>query len=702
MRFVTRLSSILSFAVLTASAGETLRTFDAIDDFTERETPDSAAFEVTGRVLSNTPSPNTSEVILADESGARLEFYRFNELSQPTPGDTIRATGLACVSKNLEPYVRIDDFTVLKHAARPEPACVRLSEITAKGHHLMTVRTEGSVIDVFPDEIDRRYLIILLKDDDVVMPVSLSLDVFGDRHDLIDARIRVTGVYRRTVGGVRKFSWPNLVPHASSDLEVLAPPPADPFALPPLEKRLYLTSEDIARMTKRTVSGTVLAIWSDDRAMIRTTDGRIVNLTFAHDAPLPVCGETIIAAGLPETDRFRINLAAVRWKRTAEQACTDEIPDEGTASVFWSDQKSRSINAEIHGRLLAVRGVVRTLPSPGDNDLRFILDTGDLAIPVDTTSTPAALNGLRIGCSIRVTGRCLLLADSEGPFYRSSRIRGLALVVRAASDIVILDRPSWWTPLRLLAVISVLLITLVAVYIWNRTLRRLADRRGRALYREQVAHAIAEFKTDERTRLAVELHDSLSQTLAGVACHLAVGDTNVEKDATTAKAYLATARKMLTSCRTELRQCLFDLRSDTLEEPDFAVAVRKTLAQLECDATVIVRFNVPRSRLKDTTAHAILAIVRELTGNAIRHGGATEVKVAGALEPDRLLFSVRDNGCGFDPASCDGPAQGHFGLEGIRNRIEKLSGAFTIDSRPGTGTKAVVSIPLPQMKSGKR
>ena len=244
-------------------------------------------------------------------------------------------------------------------------------------------------------------------------------------------------------------------------------------------------------------------------------------------------------------------------------------------------------------------------------------------------------------------------------------------------------------------VISILVAALIAVYIWNRILQKLVTRRGRELYREQVAHAIAEFKTGERTRLAVELHDSLSQALAGIACHVAASAKTLVANPTVARRCIETAEKMLNSCRTELRQCLFDLRSDTLEEPDFSVAIKKTLEQLDGKAAINVRFNVPRRRLKDTTAHAILAIVRELTGNAIRHGSATEVKVAGCLDQGCILFSVRDNGSGFDKDNCDGPLQGHFGLEGIRNRLEKMHGTFSIDSKPGEGAKATITIPLP-------
>jgi len=680
-----------------ASDGKRLHSLAEIRAFTEDATPRSASFELTGKVLSTSPLTETMEVILSDSSGGRLQVFRFLDLSQPEPGDTITASGVANVSSNHEPYISIDDFTVIERGAAPEPEQVRLSETNARTHHLALIQTEGLVIDAFPDEIDRRYMILLLKDKDVVVPIPLLLDIFGDRSDLVDATIKVTGIYRRTVGGVRKFAWPNITPRTPSDIEVVSPPPKDPFTAPPIGSRLYLTSEEIAQMSKRSVAGEVLATWSGDRAMLRTDDGMIVNIKLAHGTPLPPCGESVVAAGLPETDLFRINLTAARWKSAAKPPRTQEDEKvESAQTALWYDKRQSSLRGEAYGKLLSARGIVRTLPSPdGSDDLRFNLDTGDMSIFVDVTSNSSVVKDLQIGSTVQVTGRCILLADAGRRNYSSAKVTGLALIIRSPGDIVVLNRPSWWTLQRLTVVISVLIAALIAVYIWNRALKRLASRRGRELYREQVAHAIAEFKTDERTRLAVELHDSLSQALSGVACHMTVGAAAFDSDPATARHYLATARKMLNSCRTELRQCLFDLRSDTLEEQDFSAAIRKTLDQLESDANVSIRFNVPRQRLKDTTAHAILAIVRELTGNAIRHGNATDVKIAGCIEPGRIVFSVKDNGTGFDPANCDGPVQGHFGLEGIRNRLEKLDGTLVIESTPGAGAKATVTIPLP-------
>ena len=697
MRYVCFLSLVFTFVSTVAADEQGLHSLAEINTFIEDASPRSAPFELTGKVLSTSPLPETGEIILSDSSGERLQLFRFLNLSQPNPGDTIMAFGVANISVNHEPYLSLDDFKVIKHGPAPEPVIVRLSELNASVHHLTLVRTEGIVIDTFPDEIDRRYMILLLKDKNVVVPVPIARDAFGDRSDLVDATIRVTGIYRRTVSSVRKFAWPNITPRSPEDIEIVTPPPKDPFSAPPIEKRLYLTSEEIAQMSKRSVVGEVLATWAGDRAMLRTEDGQIVNIKLAHGEALPRCGETVVAAGQPETDLFRINLTAARWKTAADapRAKTEESA-ASVSTAFWDNNGLKSINGQIHGALLRVRGIVRTLPATDNtNDLRFTLDTGDMSFSVDVTSNPEIIDTLQIGCTVQVIGRCILLTDAGRQNYGSAKIKGLALIARSPADVVVLNRPSWWTMTRLTVVISLLLAALVGVYIWNRVLQNLVNRRGRELYREQVAHAVAEFKTDERTRLAVELHDSLSQALSGVACHMAVGAEAFDTDPKTARHYLATARKMLNSCRTELRQCLFDLRSDTLEEQDFSTAIRKTLGQLETSASIAIRFNVPRQRLKDTTAHAILAIVRELTGNAIRHGDATEVKIAGCIEPGRILFSVKDNGCGFDPEKCDGPIQGHFGLEGIRNRLEKLDGTFTIDSKPGDGTKATISIPLP-------
>lgn len=142
----------------------------------------------------------------------------------------------------------------------------------------------------------------------------------------------------------------------------------------------------------------------------------------------------------------------------------------------------------------------------------------------------------------------------------------------------------------------------------------------------------------------------------------------------------------------ELSRCLFDLKGPALGERDFAKAIRQTLTTLDLPDDMSVDVSVRRSRFDDTTAHAVLCIIRELAANALRHGHATSLAIAGAETDGIAEFSVTDNGCGFDPAHRPGAADGHFGLDGITDRVRRLGGTLDITSAPGKGTCAVIRI----------
>jgi len=152
------------------------------------------------------------------------------------------------------------------------------------------------------------------------------------------------------------------------------------------------------------------------------------------------------------------------------------------------------------------------------------------------------------------------------------------------------------------------------------------------------------------------------------------------------------ATHMLLSCREELRNCLWDLRNRALDEPDMAEAIRRTLKPQTGDAELSIRFSVPRKEISDDIAHIILRILRELASNAVRHGHASHVKIAGAYETGSFKLSVQDNGIGFDPLAAPGTIQGHYGLQGIRERIKAMNGTMEISSSPGNGCKIVLTL----------
>ena len=237
---------------------------------------------------------------------------------------------------------------------------------------------------------------------------------------------------------------------------------------------------------------------------------------------------------------------------------------------------------------------------------------------------------------------------------------------------------------------------LVLFLIWNASLRVLVERRGRELARKQVEAAHAKFKAIERMRLATELHDSVVQNLTGAALEIRAAQAALPAASEDSAPHLDIALKTINSSRAELRNCIWDLRNQALEKNDIDEAIRITLQPHIVDAKLHVRFNVPRRKIPDNAFHNILCIIRELVVNAVRHGHATTLKVAGTIDGDRLLFSVADDGCGFDPATRPGMEQGHFGLEGVMERVKALDGTADITSAPGKGTRIAINTPLPE------
>ena len=215
-----------------------------------------------------------------------------------------------------------------------------------------------------------------------------------------------------------------------------------------------------------------------------------------------------------------------------------------------------------------------------------------------------------------------------------------------------------------------------------------------------VADETTKAKLEERLSFAVTAARKVDDALyARLACQVAATESVLPTDPSLAATLLAAAGRMLDSCRSELRRCLFDLRSDALDARDFNAAIRTTLAPIVAGTDIRVRFDVRRAAFTESETHAILAIVRELVSNAIRHGQAKNILVAGEFHDGHLSFSVRDDGCGFEPGTQPGPSSGHFGLQGIRERIRSFGGTLVLESKSGGPTRAEVRLPVSQRQS---
>ena len=604
--------------------------------------------------------------------------------------------GLKKVDYGNEPYTVALHAQVLDRGTPPLPADRTIQDLSGNRDNLRLVRTSGTVIDCRADDADPDYIHLTLKDGPTTIPVSIFANDMDLVDSLIDARVSVVGTFNRTLQGVRRYSRP-FITSTFQDIKVVAPPPPIE-SIPVLERKIYLTPKDILSLGRRKISGEVIAVWQRNNLLLQDDDNRIVRIRLSHrNRTTPQAGQRTTICGYPETDQFNIILgtATIASRETAAHApAPPDRLSSPTPIITQAQPGSTTFNPAYYGKVVRLRGTIRSLPSQGNNEGRIGLDCDGHLISLDASSCPDAAEGLELGCTIEATGVCLFEMDDYDVQTDTPHVSGLTLVLRDRGDVEIVARPPWLTSMRFLAILLAMAGVLVLILIWNASLRVLAERRGRELARKQAEATNAKFKTLERTRLATELHDSVVQNLTGAAleiraAHAALGDGDTE-----AIPHLDIALKTINSSRAELRNCIWDLRSQALEQKDTDEAIRITLQPHLGEAKLHIRFNVSRRRIPDSEFHSIICIIRELVINAIRHGGATAIKVAGALDRDRILFSVNDDGRGFDPESRPGMEQGHFGLEGVTERAKALDGTLTIKSTPGKGTHISVNVAL--------
>lgn len=582
------------------------------------------------------------------------------------------------------------------------PPLVTATEMHEPRYHNRIVRVQGTLKDFFPDELNPLYVYIVLQTDSgpayaatlvANQPITLL-------QKIVDAKVEMTGFCRPAYSRDPHSRQPRL--HLGrilallgpNSIRILSPAPEDPFLAPEIVEENNLYPYEIQRFGKHRACGHVIAVWGGNTVLMETPKHAMMRVEMSATT-LPTCGEFIEIVGYPDTDIFHINFTRAIWRPTTEWPAEEaSVRDTTAAEVMTDGHGVTKIDVSLYGKPLRLRGTVKVLPGGTDDSGVFLLDNDGYMMPVDMSSCREKLSELAADSVVRATGICIFNIENYRPNTVFPQITGFTLVVREGEDIEVISRPPWWTAGRLAVALSVAVGLLVVILVWNRRLKVLSEKRGRELAEEQIQRATTELKVMERTRLSVELHDALSQTLSGIAMQLGAIRRFATSDPVKMSKHLEVATRTLKSCRDEMRSLLRDLRSQVLDEPDMEKAIVRILKPQIDDAKLHVRFTVPRARLTDMTARSLYSMVRELTVNAIRHGHATAIHVAGCIEGGKLLCSVRDNGEGFDPASAPGPEEGHFGLQGIRERMESVNGSVEIESAPGKGTRVVISIPV--------
>ncbi|QBG46756.1 hypothetical protein EGM51_04865 [Verrucomicrobia bacterium S94] len=314
-------------------------------------------------------------------------------------------------------------------------------------------------------------------------------------------------------------------------------------------------------------------------------------------------------------------------------------------------------------------------------------------------------DGISAGAELMLTGNAHLLLNPHTQGIL--KITGFWLQLRGSEDIQLQQAAPWWTPERMMWVFSVLLGVIFLFLGWLVLLRK-TIRRQTGIIKEKVER---EAVLEERQRIARELHDNLEQGLGGIAIQLqncrmqnalisekpkADVPEDLKKDIQKTDRAISVAQHMLAHCSKESRAAILDLRGVALQRKALADLVKEALAPVaeECGARLEMTVSGNPIQLSRRVERHLMLIAKEAGSNAARHAAPKILKVGLRYEPGRVVLTVRDDGCGFNPSSPE--KEGHFGLIGMQERAVKINGTFRITSTPGEGTEVRVEVSGPQ------
>jgi len=204
--------------------------------------------------------------------------------------------------------------------------------------------------------------------------------------------------------------------------------------------------------------------------------------------------------------------------------------------------------------------------------------------------------------------------------------------------------------------------------------------------------------TEERTRIACEIHDGLVQSLAGVNFKLDLCQQLVRKDPKASLATIKESKAQLKLAIQEARQVIFNLRPLHYDKMELIPALTNYLKSYETQARIKAHFTVTGEEqiLFPRTKIFLFRIIQEALSNVQKHAQADRVSIQLEIRLEMLRVIISDNGIGFDMDAVlrDPDKWDHFGIRGIIERAKLVGGEGHIDSKQGRGTTITVEVPL--------
>lgn len=367
-------------------------------------------------------------------------------------------------------------------------------------------------------------------------------------------------------------------------------------------------------------------------------------------------GDVVTVSGVPSLEGGRIVLRAKRVKKTGEEplpppraVTADDLvaAERGEASVNW-------LRVSLEGRAL------------GLTERGFALDVAGVPVNVMCADVPGFLSdAAHTRPKLRVVGVLEQMLDPSVLLGREGYVMGVKLDA-AGADVTLVPDLAYYAARRTrrfvygAAAVSAALAALLCVF------AALALRQQRRLFRSRTLMG-------ERKRMADDLHDTIEQHLVGAGMLMKLGR-------------LKEAEDVLVRAKREIRDIVWGLKNDDMMRLSPAEMLRK-LAHAENTkglCRVDTKLAGLPAKMDAARMRDLSLIVREAVGNAVKHGGAKKVALtADPCGAGGWLLRIANDGAPFDPETAPGAAEGHFGLEGMRQRARRLGATLSFSRRDG-------------------
>lgn len=200
---------------------------------------------------------------------------------------------------------------------------------------------------------------------------------------------------------------------------------------------------------------------------------------------------------------------------------------------------------------------------------------------------------------------------------------------------------------------------------------------------------------DERGRLAREMHDTVIQGCASVSALLEALSSLKEPGNQLIQDLLDHARTQVRSTIDEARQAVWNLRQQKPSANSFGPALQRMAEQIGNESGIPIACELIGKPfvLNQFATHELMMMAREAVYNAVLHARPAKIDIKVSFARHDLTLEVRDDGSGFDPSTIHGYQKRHYGLVGMRERVQSVGGRFKLESAAGRGTEVQIQIP---------